>query len=169
MAFNAFVIVITYTPKYLEQQFGQSASKTNFLLGDNCHDYDHVIFYFYLFIAGCLNWVCSYISVGVTSIPPLALGMFLSGWIIKRFKLDLLGSARMSFFTAIAALFITIPYFALSCENTDVAGVTVPYQGYFHLQSYSYCIMETIHYPSIQSIHLTNCLPYLGSYKYVII
>ncbi|KAK7149418.1 hypothetical protein R3I94_008914 [Phoxinus phoxinus] len=98
VAFNAFVIVITYTPKYLEQQFGQSASKTNFL-------------------------------IGVTSIPPVALGMFLSGWIMKRFKLDLLGSARMSFFTAIAALFITIPYFALSCENTDVAGVTVPYQG----------------------------------------
>lgn len=141
MEFNAFVTIITYTPKYLEQQFGQSASKTNFLLGDNCHDYCNV----YLFIfAGCLNWVWSYISVGVTSIPPLALGMFLSGWIMKRFKLDLLGSARMSFFTAIAALFITIPYFALSCENTDVAGVTVPYQGYFHLQSYSYCIMETI-------------------------
>ncbi|KAK7130266.1 hypothetical protein R3I93_019790 [Phoxinus phoxinus] len=98
VVFNAFAIFITYTPKYLEQQFGQSASKTNFL-------------------------------IGVTSIPPVALGMFLSGWIMKRFKLDLLGSARMSFFTAIAALFITIPYFALSCENTDVAGVTVPYQG----------------------------------------
>uniref|UniRef100_A0A671SD98 Solute carrier organic anion transporter family member 1C1-like n=1 Tax=Sinocyclocheilus anshuiensis TaxID=1608454 RepID=A0A671SD98_9TELE len=32
LAFNAFTIVITYTPKYLEQQFGQSASKTNFLI-----------------------------------------------------------------------------------------------------------------------------------------
>uniref|UniRef100_A0A671QUG0 Solute carrier organic anion transporter family member n=1 Tax=Sinocyclocheilus anshuiensis TaxID=1608454 RepID=A0A671QUG0_9TELE len=64
LAFNAFAIVITYTPKYLEQQFGQSTSKTNFL-------------------------------IGVTSIPPVALGMFLSGWIMKRFKLGLLGSARL--------------------------------------------------------------------------
>uniref|UniRef100_A0A9J8BW74 Solute carrier organic anion transporter family member n=1 Tax=Cyprinus carpio carpio TaxID=630221 RepID=A0A9J8BW74_CYPCA len=32
LALNAFTIVITYTPKYLEQQFGQSASKTNFLI-----------------------------------------------------------------------------------------------------------------------------------------
>uniref|UniRef100_A0A9J8AWX5 Solute carrier organic anion transporter family member n=1 Tax=Cyprinus carpio carpio TaxID=630221 RepID=A0A9J8AWX5_CYPCA len=32
LAFNAFAITITYTPKYLEQQFGQSASKTNFLI-----------------------------------------------------------------------------------------------------------------------------------------
>ncbi|XP_077090063.1 solute carrier organic anion transporter family member 1C1-like isoform X2 [Siphateles boraxobius] len=76
VAFNAFAIFITYTPKYLEQQFGQSASKTNFL-------------------------------IGVTSIPLVALGMFLSGWIMK------------------------------SCENTDVAGVTVPYQGSVEVQHIS--------------------------------
>ena len=31
--FNAFVVIITYTPKFFEQQFGMSASKTNFLIG----------------------------------------------------------------------------------------------------------------------------------------
>ncbi|XP_067284633.1 solute carrier organic anion transporter family member 1C1-like [Pseudorasbora parva] len=108
VTFNAFAIFTTYTPKYLEQQFGQSASKTNFL-------------------------------IGVTTIPPLALGMLLSGWIMKRFKLDLLGSARMTFFTAIASLFLTIPYFALSCENIDVAGVTVPYQGSVDVQNLTSC------------------------------
>ncbi|XP_039524431.1 solute carrier organic anion transporter family member 1C1-like isoform X1 [Pimephales promelas] len=106
VAFNAFVILITYTPKYLEQQFGQSASKTNFL-------------------------------IGVTSIPPMALGIFLSGWIMKRFKLDLLGSARLTLFSGITALFLTIPNLALSCENTDVAGVTVPYQGSVEVQNIS--------------------------------
>uniref|UniRef100_A0A673LDY9 Major facilitator superfamily (MFS) profile domain-containing protein n=1 Tax=Sinocyclocheilus rhinocerous TaxID=307959 RepID=A0A673LDY9_9TELE len=104
LAFNAFAIVITYTPKYLEQQFGQSTSKTNFLIGNN-----------------------------LTSIPPVALGMFLSGWIMKRFKLGLLGSARLMFFTSVTSLICIIPYFALSCENIDVAGVTVPYHGYFFL------------------------------------
>uniref|UniRef100_A0AAY4BDQ8 Solute carrier organic anion transporter family member n=1 Tax=Denticeps clupeoides TaxID=299321 RepID=A0AAY4BDQ8_9TELE len=33
MLFNAFVIIITYTAKYIEHQFGQSISKTNFLIG----------------------------------------------------------------------------------------------------------------------------------------
>ncbi len=71
------------------------------------------------------------ICTGVTSIPAVALGMFLSGWIMKRFKMSLLGSARLMFFSSVTTLVCTIPYFALSCENIDVAGVTVPYQGYF--------------------------------------
>uniref|UniRef100_A0A8C9SSH0 Solute carrier organic anion transporter family member n=1 Tax=Scleropages formosus TaxID=113540 RepID=A0A8C9SSH0_SCLFO len=32
--FNGFVIIITYTPKYFEQQYGQSASTANFLIED---------------------------------------------------------------------------------------------------------------------------------------
>ncbi|XP_051547041.1 solute carrier organic anion transporter family member 1C1-like [Myxocyprinus asiaticus] len=96
--FNAFVIVITYTPKYLEQQFGQSTSKTNFL-------------------------------IGVTTMPSVALGIFLSGVIMKRFKLGLLGAARVAFFTSVTGLLCTLPNFGLSCENLDVAGVTVPFQG----------------------------------------
>ncbi|XP_030641595.1 solute carrier organic anion transporter family member 1C1 isoform X2 [Chanos chanos] len=95
--FNAFVILITYTPKYLEQQFGQSASKTNFL-------------------------------IGVTSMPAVSFGIFLSGVIMKRFKLGLLGAARVAFLTSILGFLCFVPFFALSCENLEVAGVTVPYQ-----------------------------------------
>ncbi|XP_073693931.1 solute carrier organic anion transporter family member 1C1-like [Garra rufa] len=105
-AFNAFTIVVTYTPKYLEQQFGQSASKTSFF-------------------------------IGVASVPPVALGIFLSGWIMKRFNLGLLGSARLMFFTCITSLVCILPFFALSCENIDVAGVTVPYQGSIEVQNTS--------------------------------
>ncbi|KAI2665287.1 Solute carrier organic anion transporter family member 1C1 [Labeo rohita] len=104
LAFNAFAIVVTYTPKYLEQQFGQSASKTNFL-------------------------------IGVTSVPGVALGVFLSGWIVKRFKLSLLGSARLMFLCFVTSLVCSMPFFALSCKNTDVAGVTVPYQSHDLLTS----------------------------------
>ncbi len=51
LAFTAFTVVITYTPKYLEQQFGQSASKTNFLIGNSCHVFFcFFLMYFYLFI-----------------------------------------------------------------------------------------------------------------------
>ncbi|KAL6459878.1 hypothetical protein MHYP_G00316370 [Metynnis hypsauchen] len=97
LIFNSFVIIITYTPKYFEQQFGQSASRANFLLG-------------------------------ITSIPATCLGIFLSGVIMKRFKLDQLGAAKLSFVTYIAGFLCTVPYFVLSCSNMDVAGVTVPYQ-----------------------------------------
>ncbi|KAI4899808.1 hypothetical protein NFI96_013761 [Prochilodus magdalenae] len=97
LLFNAFVIIITYTPKYFEQQFGQSASKTNFLLG-------------------------------VTSIPATCLGIFLSGVIMKRFKLDLLGATRLGFVACIAGFLCTVPYFALSCSNTNMAGITASYQ-----------------------------------------
>ncbi|XP_050962996.1 solute carrier organic anion transporter family member 1C1-like [Labeo rohita] len=107
LSFNAFTIFITYTPKYLEQQFGQSASKTNFL-------------------------------IGVMSSPAVALGIFLSGWKMKRFKLSLLGSARLMFFASVTSLVCTIPYFAFSCENLDVAGVTVPYQGFIEVQDTSH-------------------------------
>ncbi|KAK2892580.1 hypothetical protein Q8A67_012568 [Cirrhinus molitorella] len=104
--FNAYTILVTYTPKYLEQQFGQSASNTNFLIG------------------------------GI-SVPAVALGIFLSGWIMKRFKLSLLGSTKLMFFTSVISLVCTIPLFALSCENIDVAGVTVPYQGSIEVQNSS--------------------------------
>ncbi|XP_056311223.1 solute carrier organic anion transporter family member 1C1-like isoform X1 [Danio aesculapii] len=97
VAFNDFAIGITYTPKYLEQQFGQSASKTNFL-------------------------------IGVTSIPTFALGIFLSGLMMKRFKWDLLASARVNLYTGVITLFLTIIFLALTCKNLDVAGVTLPYQ-----------------------------------------
>ncbi|XP_073802797.1 solute carrier organic anion transporter family, member 1F4 isoform X3 [Danio rerio] len=103
VAFNDFAIVATYTPKYLEQQFGQSASKANFL-------------------------------IGVTSIPAVALGVFLSGLMMKRFKWGLLASARVNLLTIVATVFLAVPFFALSCENLDIAGVTVPYQGSTEVQ-----------------------------------
>ncbi len=60
LAFTAFTVVITYTPKYLEQQFGQSASKTNFLIGNSCHVFFvffnvFLFIYYYLFFVRCLN------------------------------------------------------------------------------------------------------------------
>ncbi|XP_076153252.1 solute carrier organic anion transporter family member 1C1-like [Alosa pseudoharengus] len=94
--FNAFVIVITYTPKFFEQQYGQSASKTNFL-------------------------------IGICSMPAVSLGIFLSGVIMKKFKLGLLGAARIALLTSIGGFLLTLPFFALSCRNLDVAGLTTAY------------------------------------------
>uniref|UniRef100_A0A4W4G2B6 Solute carrier organic anion transporter family member n=1 Tax=Electrophorus electricus TaxID=8005 RepID=A0A4W4G2B6_ELEEL len=101
--FNAFVIIVTYTPKYVEQHFGQSASRANVLLG-------------------------------VTTIPATCVGIFLSGLIMKRFKLGMLGAARLGLLTSVAGFLCSMPYFALSCPNTDMAGITVPYQGPVHMR-----------------------------------
>ncbi|XP_041114269.1 solute carrier organic anion transporter family member 1C1-like [Polyodon spathula] len=95
---NGVIILITYTPKYLEQQFGESASKTNFL-------------------------------IGVTSMPAVSLGIFFSGLIMKKFKLDLLGAVKVGLGTAVLGSLCILPYFALACENTEIAGLTVSYAG----------------------------------------
>uniref|UniRef100_W5NE89 Solute carrier organic anion transporter family member n=1 Tax=Lepisosteus oculatus TaxID=7918 RepID=W5NE89_LEPOC len=105
LMFNGFVIILTYTPKYLEQQFGQSASTANFLIG------------------------------GVTTMPSVSLGIFISGIIMKRFKLDMEGAAKVAFWTSICGYLCTLPYFALTCENSNIAGLTVSYEGSERIKS----------------------------------
>ena len=34
--FNSLIGMVTYKPKYIEQHYGQSASKANFLMGELC-------------------------------------------------------------------------------------------------------------------------------------
>lgn len=75
---------------------------------------------------------------GVATMPAVCLGIFFSGIIMKRFKLDMVGAAKVAFWTSIGGFLCTIPYFALSCKNTDVAGVTVPYPGYRNARWHAY-------------------------------
>ncbi|XP_041112162.1 solute carrier organic anion transporter family member 1C1-like [Polyodon spathula] len=96
--FNGVIILITYTSKYLEQQFGESASKANFL-------------------------------IGVTSMPAVSLGIFFSGLIMKKFKRDLLGAAKVGLGTAVLGCLCILSYFALACKNAEIAGLTVSYAG----------------------------------------
>lgn len=77
---------------------------------------------------------CACLCAGVTCMPSVAVGIFLSGVIMKKFKLGLLGASRVVFFTSVAGFLFTLPFFALSCQNIDVAGVTATYQRYFLLQ-----------------------------------
>ncbi|XP_006199980.2 solute carrier organic anion transporter family member 1B3 isoform X3 [Vicugna pacos] len=103
----------TYVFKYVEQQYGQSASEANILFGS-------------------------------ISIPTLATGMFTGGYIIKRFKLTLVGIAKLSFFTNALAFIFHLLNFALICENKSVAGLTLTYDGINPVASHinvplSYC------------------------------
>ncbi|OCT86001.1 solute carrier organic anion transporter family member 1C1 isoform X2 [Xenopus laevis] len=98
MQTNSFIGFITYKPKYMEQQYGQSIAKANFV-------------------------------TGIATLPAAALGMFLGGLIMKRYKLGLFGASKMAYCTSLLAFFLSLSAFFIGCKNNDVAGITVTYDG----------------------------------------
>ncbi|KAM9311392.1 solute carrier organic anion transporter family member 1A6-like [Gastrophryne carolinensis] len=98
LQFNSFLGFLTYKPKYMEQQYGQSTSRSNFI-------------------------------TGVSTLPAAALGIFLGGLIMKKYKMDLLGASKMGFGTSLLAFLLSLSVFILGCENNDIAGITVSYSG----------------------------------------
>ncbi|XP_032143678.1 solute carrier organic anion transporter family member 1B3-like [Sapajus apella] len=67
--------------------------------------------------------------LGLTTVPCMAMGMYLGGYVIKKFQLTLSGIAKFSFFSATISFFFQLSHFALMCENKSVAGLTVSYDG----------------------------------------
>ncbi|EHB09306.1 Solute carrier organic anion transporter family member 1B3 [Heterocephalus glaber] len=111
--FSSLIGGFTYVFKYIEQQYGQSISQANFLLG-------------------------------LIIIPCMATGMVLGGYLIKKFKLTLVGIAKFSSFTAFLSLICQLLYFALLCDRKSVAGLTLAYDGINPVASHanaplSYC------------------------------
>ncbi|XP_072855842.1 solute carrier organic anion transporter family member 1C1 [Pogona vitticeps] len=96
--FNSLIGMVTYKPKYIEQQFGQSSSKTNFV-------------------------------IGLINIPAVALGIFSGGLIMKKFRLNVLGAARLSLLSSLLGYLMLLLLFVMGCQNAEVAGLTISYQG----------------------------------------
>ncbi|KAF6736083.1 Solute carrier organic anion transporter family member 1C1 [Oryzias melastigma] len=65
--------------------------------------------------------------MGVINIPAVALGMFSGGLLMKRFKLNIMGAAKFAFSTSLIGYVLSMFFFAMSCENAKVAGVTLSY------------------------------------------
>nr|XP_034984357.1 solute carrier organic anion transporter family member 1C1-like isoform X2 [Zootoca vivipara] len=97
--FNSLIGMVTYKAKYIEQQFGQSSSKTNFV-------------------------------IGLINIPAVALGIFSGGLIMKKFRLNVLGAAKLSLGSSFFGYLLLLLLFAIGCKNADVAGLTVSYKGH---------------------------------------
>ncbi|XP_021044525.1 solute carrier organic anion transporter family member 1B2 [Mus pahari] len=115
---SSFIGSFTYLFKFIEQQFGKTASQANFLLG-------------------------------IITVPTIASGMFLGGYIIKRLKLTLHGITKFVFFTSIMAYVFQLLYFLLICENKSFAGLTLTYDGMNPVDSHievplSYCNKDCI-------------------------
>ncbi|KAK9525553.1 hypothetical protein VZT92_016246 [Zoarces viviparus] len=98
LKFNSFIGLFTFTAKYMEQQFGQSASRANFL-------------------------------IGVLNLPALAVGIFLGGLLMKRYKLSLVSGAQLSFGTSFMAYLLLLLQFGTKCDNIPMAGLTISYNG----------------------------------------
>ncbi|XP_075409178.1 solute carrier organic anion transporter family member 1C1 isoform X2 [Tenrec ecaudatus] len=96
--FNSLFGMVTYKPKYIEQQYGQSASKANFV-------------------------------IGLINIPAVALGIFSGGIVMKKFRIGVCGAAKLYLGSSVFGYLLFLSLFALGCENSDVAGLTVTYQG----------------------------------------
>uniref|UniRef100_A0A3B4UH14 Solute carrier organic anion transporter family member n=1 Tax=Seriola dumerili TaxID=41447 RepID=A0A3B4UH14_SERDU len=98
VAVNGFIGMITFKPKFLEQIYGQSASKAIFL-------------------------------IGILNLPAVALGIITGGFVLKRFKLGVIGAARVSIAASLGSFCMLSIQVFIHCENADVAGLTVSYQG----------------------------------------
>uniref|UniRef100_A0A2K5EAC1 Solute carrier organic anion transporter family member n=1 Tax=Aotus nancymaae TaxID=37293 RepID=A0A2K5EAC1_AOTNA len=96
--FNSLFGMVTYKPKYIEQQYGQSSSKANFV-------------------------------IGLVNIPAVALGIFSGGIVMKKFRISVCGAAKLYLGSSVFGYLLFLSLFALGCENSDVAGLTVSYQG----------------------------------------
>ncbi|XP_071066309.1 solute carrier organic anion transporter family member 1C1 isoform X5 [Dasypus novemcinctus] len=96
--FNSLFGMVTYKPKYIEQQYGQSSSKANFV-------------------------------IGLINIPAVALGIFSGGIVMKKFRVNVYGAAKLYLGSSVFGYLLFLSLFALGCENSDVAGLTVSYQG----------------------------------------
>ncbi|XP_072217592.1 solute carrier organic anion transporter family member 1C1-like [Excalfactoria chinensis] len=98
LQFSSFIGFLTYKPKYMEQQYGQSASKSNFL-------------------------------IGLTTLPPVGIGIFLGGIIMKKYKMSITTATKFAFTMSFFAYSFTLLHFFVGCENQVVAGITASYDG----------------------------------------
>uniref|UniRef100_A0A7N9AP44 Solute carrier organic anion transporter family member n=1 Tax=Mastacembelus armatus TaxID=205130 RepID=A0A7N9AP44_9TELE len=95
---NGFIGLITFKPKFMEQIYGQSASKSIFL-------------------------------IGAVNLPAVALGVITGGFVLKRFKLGIIGAARLSLAASFGSFCLLAIQAFIRCETAEVAGLTVSYQG----------------------------------------
>ncbi|XP_004473287.2 solute carrier organic anion transporter family member 1B3 isoform X1 [Dasypus novemcinctus] len=81
--------------------------------------------------------------LGIINIPSVATGIFIGGLIIKKFKLSLVGIAKLCFCSIGLGFLVQLVHFTLICEK-PVAGLTLTYDGNHPVESHinvplSYC------------------------------
>lgn len=77
---------------------------------------------------------------GILNLPAVALGIITGGFILKRFKLGVIGAARVSMAASIGSFCLMSVQVFIHCDNAEVAGLTVTYQGWEVNPNVSFCI-----------------------------
>uniref|UniRef100_A0A672HNX4 Solute carrier organic anion transporter family member 1C1-like n=1 Tax=Salarias fasciatus TaxID=181472 RepID=A0A672HNX4_SALFA len=102
IAVNGFIGMITFKPKYMEQVFGQASSRAIFLIGT---------------------------EIRIMNLPAVALGIIGGGLLLKKMKLGVVGAARLAMTSSILSCCLLILQAFIRCNQAEVAGLTVSYQG----------------------------------------
>ncbi|XP_037701174.1 solute carrier organic anion transporter family member 1B3 isoform X2 [Choloepus didactylus] len=81
--------------------------------------------------------------LGISTIPIIATGIFTGGYVIKKFKLSLVGIAKLGFFAMTVGYLFQLLDFVMICDKS-VAGLTLTYDGNNPVESHtnvplSYC------------------------------
>ncbi|XP_078409730.1 solute carrier organic anion transporter family member 1C1-like [Cetorhinus maximus] len=95
---NSMIGMITFKPKFIEHQYGQTASRANLL-------------------------------VGIVNVPPVAIGIFCGGFVMKKFKIDVIGATKFCIGTSVVSWMFLVLFFTMGCQKTPVAGLTASYVG----------------------------------------
>lgn len=121
--------------------------------------------------------IYSFIHSGILNLPAVALGIITGGFVMKRFKLGLIGAARMSTAASLGAFSLLAFQIFIHCDNAEVAGLTVSYQGWvesFKHPLYEVCnwnvfdsmktrhenvIMPQDQCPVLMHVYLCSCAP----------
>ncbi|XP_062990841.1 solute carrier organic anion transporter family member 1C1-like [Elgaria multicarinata webbii] len=82
--------------------------------------------------------------IGIIFLPIAIVGMFLGGYLIKKFKLNTVAMAKFGCIVFLASFLLNLLYFMTNCEVLQVAGLTVNYSGikepsYFQENAVSAC------------------------------
>ncbi|XP_075409441.1 solute carrier organic anion transporter family member 1B3 [Tenrec ecaudatus] len=67
--------------------------------------------------------------IGLITMPTLSGGFLIGGYIIKKFRLSLVGIAKLAFVAFMVALVLQLFNFLLMCETKPVAGLSLTYDG----------------------------------------
>ncbi|KAB0396201.1 hypothetical protein E2I00_013335, partial [Balaenoptera physalus] len=139
--FNSLFGMVTYKPKYIEQQYGQSPSKANFVIGmllcPSCLPIGNLSCVLLILsnfreivpIFRLKRFTKFSFSSGLINIPAVAFGIFSGGIVMKKFRISVCGAAKLYLGSSVLGYLLFLSLFALGCENSDVAGLTVSYQG----------------------------------------
>ncbi|XP_062852544.1 solute carrier organic anion transporter family member 1C1-like [Trichomycterus rosablanca] len=67
--------------------------------------------------------------IGIMNLPAVALGVISGGFVMKRFKLSITGAAKITISSSALSFCLLLSQYFLHCGNTQVAGLTMSYQG----------------------------------------